>query len=166
MFTYACDFSQRAVEFSHEKYVTDRCKAFVCDITTDQLTDNIPENSIDLISAIFVFSALPPEKMESAVENLTHVLKPNGKVLIRDYGLYDAAQLRFKPGSKLQDNLYARQDGTLAYYFSTEKISELFCKSNRFKQLENKYVHKKTTNVKRNLDVDRIFVQAKFEFLG
>ena len=43
-------------------------------------------------------------------------------MLIRDYGLYDHAMLRFAPGHKLTDNFYVRQDGTRAYYFSQGKI--------------------------------------------
>lgn len=51
MFIYACDFSKRAVEMvkSNENYTESRCKAFVCDLTADQLTDNIPANSLDLV---------------------------------------------------------------------------------------------------------------------
>lgn len=51
LFIYACDFSKRAVEMvkGNESYNESRCKAFVCDLTADKLTDNIPENSLDLV---------------------------------------------------------------------------------------------------------------------
>lgn len=51
LFMYACDFSKRAVDMvkSNENYDETRCKAFVCDLTSDKLTDNIPENSLDLV---------------------------------------------------------------------------------------------------------------------
>lgn len=44
-------------------------------------------------------------------------------MLVRDYGLYDHAMLRFTPGHKLADSFYVRQDGTRAYYFSTGKLT-------------------------------------------
>jgi hypothetical protein len=42
---------------------------------------------------------------------------------------YDEAQLRFKKGSKLDDNFYVRQDGTCAYYFDTSEL-KLMCEGN------------------------------------
>ena len=44
--------------------------------------------------------------------------------MFRDYGRYDMAQMRFKPTRKIEDNLYARQDGTLAYFFDIGSLRE------------------------------------------
>ncbi|TPX60266.1 hypothetical protein SpCBS45565_g07567 [Spizellomyces sp. 'palustris'] len=163
LFIYACDLSTRAVDFvkADPKYAEGRCKAFVCDITTSPLTDSIPGESLDLISALFVLSAVPPANMAASIENLKTVLKPGGIVLFRDYGLYDAAQLRFKPGSKMDENFYVRQDGTFSYFFSTERLEELF-KVAGFEVLENQYVVKTVVNRKRDLSMERVFVQARF----
>ncbi|KAI7834725.1 S-adenosyl-L-methionine-dependent methyltransferase [Kickxella alabastrina] len=165
IFVYACDFSLRAVGFvqSNENYTESRCQAFVCDITKDRLADTIPPHSVDIVSAIFVFSALPPEKQADAVANVIEILKPGGRILFRDYALYDLAQLRFKSGHKLEDNLYVRQDGTLSYYFSKERLRELFVQHGGLVEIENDYVVKKLINAKLNIDSDRIFAQAKFQ---
>ncbi|KAJ2807407.1 hypothetical protein H4S07_003595 [Coemansia furcata] len=165
MFVYACDFSPRAVGFvkANEHYSEDRCRAFVCDITKDRLADTIPPHSVDIVSAIFVFSALPPEKQADAVSNVLEILKPGGRILFRDYGIYDLAQLRFKSGHKLETNLYVRQDGTLSYYFSTERLRELFVRHGGLVELDNEYVVRRLVNVKREIDSDRVFAQAKFQ---
>ena len=54
-------------------YNTDRCKAFQCDITCDDLTNEIPANSVDAVSMIFVLSAIHPDKMVLALKNIYKV---------------------------------------------------------------------------------------------
>lgn len=79
----------RAIELvkSNENYNEQRCKAFVCDVTDPcAFMGDIPDSSLDLVSAIFVLSAIPPEKMKQVADNLKRVLKPGGKILFRDYG--------------------------------------------------------------------------------
>ncbi|CAO3593211.1 unnamed protein product [Absidia cylindrospora] len=166
LFIYACDFSKRAVEMvkGNEQYDENRCHAFVCDITVDPLTENVPGNSLDLVSAIFVLSAIPPEKLHLAIQNIFKVLKSGGQVLLRDYGLYDEAQVKFSAtlDKKLDQNLYVRQDGTMSYFFSLDDLQSRF-EAEGFKTLKNEYVYRETTNRRMEMTVDRIFVQAKFQ---
>ncbi|XP_076283143.1 tRNA N(3)-cytidine methyltransferase METTL6 isoform X2 [Lasioglossum baleicum] len=49
-----------------------------------------------------------------------------------------------------------------SYYFTTEEVAELF-ESVGFNTLTCDYVKRRTINVKENIDVERIFVQGKFE---
>ncbi|XP_023218175.1 methyltransferase-like protein 6 [Centruroides sculpturatus] len=162
-FIYACDFSSRAIELvkKHPLYEDDVCHAFVCDITEDNLKDTITENSVDIVSMIFVLSAIHPDKMPNALKNIYQILKPGGIVIFRDYGLYDAAMFRFNPARKLAKYFYVRQDGTRAYYFSEEYLAKLFEAAN-FEVIYNKYVKKETVNKKENISLSRIFIQGKF----
>lgn len=163
IFVYACDFSPRAVEFVKQNslYSPERCLAFQCDLTKDDLRDNISAESVDVATLIFVLSAIHPDKMQQALENLFRVLKPGGVVLFRDYGLYDHAMFRFKSGNKLGENFYVRQDGTRSYFFSKELLAKLFHDAG-FETLANEYVLRETVNKKEGLCVPRVFLQSKF----
>ncbi|XP_003738034.1 methyltransferase-like protein 6 [Galendromus occidentalis] len=159
----ACDFSPRAVALLKENPMFSKGshRAFVCDMTTSQLLEEVPRESVDIVTMIFMLSAISPEKMPTVINNVFSVLRPGGMVLFRDYGLYDQAQLRFKRGHKLRENFYARQDGTRAFYFSEEVVKSLF-ESAGFQTKENSYVTRSTINRKEGIDVPRIFVQSKF----
>nr|XP_036234101.1 tRNA N(3)-methylcytidine methyltransferase METTL6 [Bactrocera oleae] len=163
-FYYACDFSPRAIDFvrSNPLYDEQRIDAFQCDITTEQIYAHIPETSLDIVTMIFVLSAIHPNKFGIVVENIYRLLKPGGVVLFRDYGRYDMAQLRFKPGNKIAENFYMRQDGTRSYFFAEGELASLFTDSERFEVVENSYVHRRTLNIKEGIDVPRIFLQSKF----
>ena len=87
-------------------------KAFQCDITTASIFENIPKETLDIVTMIFVLSAVHPDKFSIVFKQMFELLKPGGILLFRDYGLYDMAQLRFKPGHKISENFYMRQDGT------------------------------------------------------
>ena len=109
--------------------------ASVWDLADKQnLPEGVEPGSIDIIVMIFVLSALHPNEWRQAVSNVyrvsslatfrdsTHrssqMLRPGGMVLMRDYGRHDLTQLRFKEGRLLDDNLYARGDGTRVYFFT------------------------------------------------
>ncbi|KAH6560912.1 hypothetical protein BASA62_010196 [Batrachochytrium salamandrivorans] len=158
LFIYACDYSARAVEFlkTSPSYNTERCKGFLCDLTKDSLSDNVPIESLDIVSAIFMLSAVPPFKMAYVVENIKQVLKPGGVILFRDYGLHDAAQLRFKAENRIDDCFYTRSDGTFSYYFSKEYFKNLFEPAG-FEILDCGYVTKEVVNRKQDMKMDRIF---------
>lgn len=163
VFFYACDFSPRAVQYVKENPVYDqsRCHAFCCDLTTDDLTATISPGSLDLVSMIFVLSAIHPDKMVTVLRNIHSVLRSGGSILFRDYGLNDHAMIRFSTGSKLMDRFYVRQDSTRAYYFSTDELARLFTEAG-FVPAKNDYILRETVNRKEGLAVPRVFVQGKF----
>jgi methyltransferase-like protein 6 len=161
LFIYACDFSPRAINFvkADPRYDEKRAHAFVADIISDKLIDTVIEG-VDIASLIFVLSAVHPDKFVEALHNIFDVLKPGGIFIFRDYGLHDMAQLRFKAHNKLGENFYVRQDGTRSYYFTTDQMNELLLECG-FEVIDCEYVHRSTVNVKENVNVPRIFVQAK-----
>ncbi|CAH1179790.1 unnamed protein product [Phaedon cochleariae] len=158
----ACDLSPRAVEIvkKHPNYSQEQIKVFQCDITTDHVFEEVEAGSVDIITLIFVLSAIHPDKFSTTLKHLFNLLKPGGILLFRDYGLYDMAQLRFKPGNKIAENFYMRQDGTRSYYFSIDEFSNLLEEAG-FEIIVNTYVHRRTINIKENIDVPRIFIQSK-----
>lgn len=162
-FIYACDLSPRAVELvrQHNLYDERYMRAFPCDITTDEVFGTLAEGTLDIATLIFVLSAIHPEKFRAVAGNIFRLMKPGGMVLFRDYGLYDMAQLRFKPGHKIGENFYMRQDGTRSYYFAEQEVGDLFREAG-FEVVTNSYIHRRTVNPKEGIDVPRIFVQAKF----
>ncbi|XP_077977996.1 tRNA N(3)-cytidine methyltransferase METTL6-like [Glandiceps talaboti] len=163
LFIYACDFSPRAVQFVKDNayYDASRIQVFQCDLTMDPLCKTIPDCNVDIVTMLFVLSAIHPDKMSNVIKNIYTIVKPGGIVLFRDYGLYDHAMLRFAPGHKLADNFYVRQDGTRAYYFSEEKLCKLFTDAG-FDVVINEYVLRETVNKKEGLCVPRVFIQGKF----
>lgn len=57
---------------SHPSFSEESCHAFVCDLTREPLLDTIPR-PVDLVSLFFVLSAIAPEKMRQALENVFNV---------------------------------------------------------------------------------------------
>ncbi|GAU96772.1 hypothetical protein RvY_08164 [Ramazzottius varieornatus] len=162
LFIYACDLSPTAIALVKEnpQYAQGKCSAFVADVTEGTFHDNLSE-PVDIVTLIFVLSAIRPDKMSTALSNVRKVLRPGGIVLFRDYGLYDHAMIRFAPGHKLDERFYYRQDGTYTYYFTTEELCELFT-SNGFEVDSCVYIHRQTVNKKEDLNVERIFIQGRF----
>ncbi|KAF3446068.1 hypothetical protein FNV43_RR11247 [Rhamnella rubrinervis] len=164
VFVYACDFSPRAVNLvkTHKDFTEAHVSAFVCDLTVDDLTDHIPPSSVDIVTMIFVLSAVAPEKMPLVLQNVRKILKPNGYVLFRDYATGDLAQERLIcKDQKISENFYVRGDGTRAFYFSNEFLTSVF-KENGFDVEEIGLCCKQVENRSRELVMNRRWIQAVF----
>ena len=117
---------------------------------------------MDIVSSIFVLSAIHPDKHSKVFHNICRVLKPGGILLFRDYGMYDMAMIRFGPGTKIQERFYSRQDGTRSYFFTLEELEGLVTDAG-MNVIENTFVVRRTVNKKEKVDVPRNFVQGKFK---
>lgn len=151
---YCCDLSPRAVEFASK-----HAPAFVCDITTDEISLNCPQ--VHTATCVFVLSAIAPSNLPATLANISRALLPGGTVLVRDYADNDAAQLRFTDKNKMDGGFYARSDGTLTNFFTVENMHDLFVNAG-FKVQECAYVEKDVVNVKRGISFGRRFVQGVF----
>lgn len=72
---------------------------------------------VDIISLIFVLSSIASEKQVTLIQNLKPLLKIGGSIVIRDYGAYDHAMIRFGRETKIDNRFYTRHDGTRVYFF-------------------------------------------------
>lgn len=167
---YACDYSKVAVDVvkkdeqfdpNHEKGIA---YSSVWDLANPEgsIPEDMEPNQADVVIMIFVFSALHPNQWDQAMKNLNKVLKPGGKILYRDYGRYDLAQVRFKKGRLLEDNFYIRGDGTRVYFFTEEEIREIFCHQGGFEEKKIATDRRLLVNRKKQLKMYRNWIQGVF----
>ncbi|XP_010635798.1 tRNA N(3)-methylcytidine methyltransferase METTL2A [Fukomys damarensis] len=163
LFVYCCDFSSAAVELvqTNSEYNPSRCFAFVHDLCDEDQSYPVPENSIDVIVLIFVLSAIVPDKMQKAINRLSRLLKSGGVILLRDYGRYDMAQLRFKKGQCLSGNFYVRGDGTRVYFFTQDELDTLFTTAG-LEKVQNLVDRRLQVNRGKQLTMYRVWIQCKY----
>jgi methyltransferase-like protein 6 len=159
----AVDFAPSAICILKENPIAlknaGRFQASVCDITVDELP--VEPNSVDLLLCFFVLSAIAPELQAAATQKIRAALRVGGKVLFRDYGRYDEAQLRFQKGKKIDENFYVRQDGTCAYYFDLDDMRALFkgMQEERCDYILRQQANRKLKQARYRVWVESVFVK-------
>ncbi|XP_029293490.1 tRNA N(3)-cytidine methyltransferase METTL2 [Cottoperca gobio] len=163
LFVYCCDFSSTAVELVkiNPEYDPERCFAFVHDLSDVEANYPVPDGTLDVIVLIFVLSALHPNKMQASISRLARLLKPGGVMLLRDYGRYDMAQLRFKKGRCLSENFYVRGDGTRVYFFTQDHLHEMFTEAG-LEKVQNLVDRRLQVNRGKQLTMYRVWIQCKY----
>ncbi|KAJ1136615.1 hypothetical protein NDU88_003030 [Pleurodeles waltl] len=163
LFVYCCDFSTAAVDLvkGSENYDPSRCFAFVHDVSDEQNSFPMPAEGVDIIILIFVLSAILPDKMLGVLRRLSQLLKPGGQILLRDYGRYDMAQLRFKKGRCLSENFYVRGDGTRVYFFTQDELDRLLTGAG-LEKVQNVIDRRLQVNRGKQLTMYRVWIQCKY----
>jgi len=155
----ACDFSAKAVELlrASEHFDEGRIESAVYDISAAP----VGFGQCDAVMLMFVLSAISPEKHRDAVRNATAGLEVGGIVCIRDYALYDMAQLRLaeRKRNKLAENFYLKSDGTRVFYFTQDTLRSLF---EGFQEEQNELHYRLIENRKEGKSMHRVWIQAKF----
>ena len=160
---YACDFAKSAVDIIQKSpdYHASRMVIWQADLVKNEIRDKVPPEGCDLLLILFVLSAVNPKNMDIFMEHALEGLKKGGLLMFRDYGRYDMAQMRFKATRRIEENLYARQDGTLAYFFDLDELDELF-RRHRLEKVESKYIRRCIRNRKTNSEMHRVWVQSLY----
>jgi methyltransferase-like protein 6 len=74
---YACDFSAKAVDLlkTNEDYKMnkERCFPFQCDIVKENLCEKLENKEMDIVTLIFVLSAIHPKNFNIAIQNVFKV---------------------------------------------------------------------------------------------
>ncbi|KAH8915000.1 methyltransferase [Atractiella rhizophila] len=166
-FIYAFDYSQQAVSIvrSNPAYDTTKCLSDVWDLSSPLGPPQcVEEESLDIVTLIFVFSALHPKEWSQAVQNVQKMLKPGGLLIFRDYGRFDMAQLRFKNSRYMEPNLYVRGDGTRVYFFTLDEVESIFCSGaeTSFQKLHLGVDKRLLLNRLRQLKMYRVWLQGTF----
>lgn len=159
---YGVDFAGSAIEILHKRpsFIETGSHAYVCDVTFEELPDEIP--MVDAALCLFVLSAMTPEKIEAAFKRVVARVKPGGLILIRDYAMYDMAQLRFAPDQRLGHNLYVRQDGTQSFFFTQEGLDQLASRQAGLQCIDTGYVRRVVRNLKLGTKMHRCWINATY----
>ena len=88
-----------------------------------------PLVAFDAVLAVFVLSAVPPARLPNFLAAVCARIRPGGALLVRDYGIYDQAHLRFSPAAARDGSgrLFSRHDGTLARFFERDELVDVVC---------------------------------------
>jgi methyltransferase-like protein 6 len=153
----ACDKNVLLDSFLAQK---EQIPQFAKDLQTDR---PLFQKGFDIVLMLFMLSAMAPEKHVPILKEAWASLRPGGYLILRDYSYGDAAQLRFGTGKKLDKDgsLFVRQDGTLAYFFTLERLRAITAQAN-LEEVEATILFRRYSNRGLGIELRRCFISAVF----
>ena len=155
----ATDYSLNALTILKENpsYDHSRIVTAFWDVTVPPDLNGLFQKPSDAVLCIFALSAVKPELHVTALKNMAAILKPNGVILFRDYGMHDMTMYRHT--LRHAENLYQRSDSTLAYYFDMAYMREIAALSG-LTVIELEYATVEVRNRKMENRMKRVFLHA------
>jgi methyltransferase-like protein 6 len=153
----ATDYSNEALKIlkGNPSYNKSFIKTAIWDVTIPQL--DLLTAFPDIVLCVFTLSAIKPENHIASLTNMASVLKNDGLILFRDYGLHDMTMYRHT--IRYGEKLFLRNDNTLAYYFDLDYMREM-ARICDLKVLELEYATVEVKNRKSNQRMKRVFIHA------
>ncbi|APH38765.1 class I SAM-dependent methyltransferase [Methanohalophilus halophilus] len=115
--TMGCDVSQRGLLRLQEKAELPLCRASITDLP-------FPEDSFDVVLCQGVLQHLFEAERKQAADQMTNVLKPEGKLIFEAFGRED---MRYG-GAAVEQHTFRRKNGIIYHYFTMEELEGLFDK--------------------------------------
>jgi methyltransferase-like protein 6 len=165
---HCLDFSANAIDLLQQepRFVSathsQRAFAHVCDIAQSLPTPCV--NVATVTTLFFCLSAIHPDHHLAAARNVYASLQNQGVLILRDYGRYDAAQLKLgqERNKLVQDHFYRKHDGTKCYYFTLDDLQRIFVDQLKMQILELRYMCKVFENRSTDTKRRRVWVSARF----
>ncbi|MFH1779565.1 MAG: class I SAM-dependent methyltransferase [Candidatus Micrarchaeota archaeon] len=118
---YAIDSSKTAVNLSKKLLKLMKTKAFLS--VQDCCKTSFKNNFFDAVIAFHVLGHLNEKERARSIKEIKRVLKPNGLVFFKEFGLRD---MRYGKGKKVEENTFERGNGIWYHYFSDKEVKKLF----------------------------------------
>jgi SAM-dependent methyltransferase len=167
---HGLDFSPTAIQWLQQDTrfqaasAQGRAFAYVCDISQPHAMPQACRGVATVATCFFCLSSLLPADHLTAVQNAVECLRPGGVLIVRDYGRYDAAQLKLaqQRHKQVTTHGYVKQDGTKVYYFSLDDLQSLMEVAGlQLRELD--YRRRKCLNRSSQTVRRRVWVQGRFQ---
>ncbi|KEG15040.1 methyltransferase like 6 [Trypanosoma grayi] len=121
----------------------------------------LAKEPVDFVSMIFVLCSIPVEHHLLVLRRVAACMKEGGIFFFRDYCVTDHAERRFSSNRLVEENTFARTNGTLSHFFTATEVRRLF-EAAELDVVELSVVEREVLNRKEGVNLQRRFLQGRF----